>query len=249
MGAWSGVVDARRIIVVDADPDSLRHTAESVGSRSRCLGTSTSQEALRALATERFDLVLLDLSMPDITGLGLLRLIRGNPETAQIPILVVSALASEVDRVLAFEAGADDFLAKPYYAPELAVRVRALLRTFEARRNTDGDHVVRCSGVSIDLRSGRVEVEGRAVPLTATEFRVLAALEAEKGRVVRRRDLIERLRGPGAGQSERAVDAHVKSIRRKLGASRDILETVRGIGYRLSEGRQGPAEGAAESGA
>lgn len=88
MGAWSGVVDERRIIVVDADPDSLRHTAESIGRRSCCLGTSTSQEALRALATERFDLVLLDLSMPDITGLGLLRLIRGNPDTAQIPILV-----------------------------------------------------------------------------------------------------------------------------------------------------------------
>jgi DNA-binding response OmpR family regulator len=248
MGASNGVVDAKRIIVVDADPESLRHTADSLGRRSRCIGTSTSQEALRALAAERFDLVVLDLSMPDITGLGLLRLIRANPDTARIPILVVSALASEVDRVLAFEAGADDFLAKPYYAPELAVRVRALLRTFEAQRGASGDQVVRCSGVSIDLRSGRVEVEGRAVPLTATEFRVLAALEAEKGRVVRRRDLIERLRGPGAGQSERAVDAHVKSIRRKLGPSRDILETVRGIGYRLSEGHPEPAEGAAESG-
>jgi two-component system phosphate regulon response regulator PhoB len=87
-----------------------------------------------------------------------------------------------------------------------------------------------------------VEVQGRRIALTPTEFQVLAALVAEKGRVVRRRDLIERLRGPGAGQSERAVDAHVKSIRRKLGAARAILETVRGVGYRFSDPRPDAAE-------
>jgi two-component system phosphate regulon response regulator PhoB len=248
-GASKGVVDPKRIIVVDADPESLRHTAESVGTRSDCVGYSTSKEALRALAAERFDLVVLDLSLPDITGLGLLRMIRSDAETARIPILVVSAMASEVDRVLAFEAGADDFLAKPYYAPELAVRVRALLRSYSTARKADGHPAVRRCGVSIDLRSGRVEVEGRAVPLTVTEFRVLAALEAEKGRVVRRRDLIERLRGPGAGQGERAVDAHVKSIRRKLGSARSILETVRGVGYRLSEFRAERAQAPTKSSA
>jgi two-component system, OmpR family, phosphate regulon response regulator PhoB len=228
------VVDAKRILVVDPDPVSLRHASESLGQRASCVGAATAQVALGALAAERFDLVLLELALRDLTGLGLVRLIRENPETARTPIFVVSAQASEIDRVLAFEAGADDFLAKPYYAPELAVRVRTLLRAFDAT-GSDGGDAVHSRGVLIDARSGRVEVQGRTIPLTPTEFRVLAALAAEKGRVVRRRDLIERLRGPGARQSERAVDAHVKSIRRKLGAARAILETVRGVGYRLSD--------------
>jgi len=229
------VVDAKRILVVDPDPVSLRHASESLGQRASCVGAATAQVALGALKTERFDLVLLELALRDLTGLGLVRLIRENPETARTPIFVVSAQASEIDRVLAFEAGADDFLAKPYYAPELAVRVRTLLRAFDAATGSDGGDALRSRGLLIDARSGRVEVQGRTIPLTPTEFQVLAALAAEKGRVVRRRDLIERLRGPGARQSERAVDAHVKSIRRKLGAARAILETVRGVGYRLSD--------------
>jgi two-component system phosphate regulon response regulator PhoB len=238
------VAGPKRILVVDSDPESLRRTAESLGPRVVCVGAATAHEALRALAAERFDLVLVELYLRDLSGLGLLRLIRESPATARIPLFVVSAQASEIDRVLAFEAGADDFLAKPYYAPELAVRVRTLLRAFDAAAALAREEGMRRGGLVIDANAGLVEVHGRRVPLTPTEIQVLSVLVAEKGRVVRRRDLIERLRGPGARQSERAVDAHVKSIRRKLGPARAILETVRGVGYRLSDPPDPPSEGA-----
>jgi two-component system phosphate regulon response regulator PhoB len=227
------VAGPKRVLVVDSDPDARRRAVESLGQRLRCVEVGTAEGALRELAAGRFDLVLLELYLRDLSGLGLLRLIRESPETGRTPILVVSAQASEIDRVLAFEAGADDFLAKPYYAPELAVRARTLLRAFEASPPLAAEEGAR--GIVVDSNAGRVEVQGRRVPLTPTELRVLAILVAEKGRVVRRRDLIERLRGPGAGRSERAVDAHVKSIRRKLGPARGILETVRGVGYRFCE--------------
>lgn len=229
------MAEAKKVLIVDADPDARRRTAECAGPRLACTGAATAAEALGELRSDRFALIVLDLMLPDLSGLGLLRLIREAPETARIPVFVVSAQASEIERVLAFEAGADDFLAKPYYAPELAVRVRTLLRAFDALVEHPTPIGVFDGTLQIDAGSARVAVLGRRVPLTPTEYQILVTLVAEKGRVVRRRDLIERLWGPGAHQSDRAVDAHVKSIRRKLGAARDVLETVRGVGYRFCD--------------
>ena len=229
------MADPKHILVVDSDPEGSRRAAESLGPHLRATGVETAAAALGELAGRSFDLVVLELRLRDLSGLGLMRLIREDPRTTRIPIIVVSEQAAEIDRVLAFEGGADDFLAKPYYAPEFAVRVRTLLRAFESVSAAAEAEGARGAPIWIDATSGRVEVQGRRIGLTPTEIRLLAALVAEKGRVVRRRDLIRRLRGFGAVQSDRAIDAHVKSIRRKLGPSRAILETVRGVGYRFCE--------------
>jgi len=229
------VADPKNILVVDSDPEASRRAAESLGPHVRTTPVEAAADALRALASQPVDLVVLELRLRDLSGLGLLRLIREEPRTRRTPVFVVSEQASEIDRVLAFEGGADDFLAKPFYPPEFAVRVRTLLRAFESSSEGAEADGPRGAGIWIDAGAGRVEVEGRRVGLTPTELQLLSALVAEKGRVVRRRDLIRRLRGLGAGQSDRAIDAHVKSIRRKLGPSRGILETVRGVGYRFAE--------------
>ena len=223
-----------RVLLVDGDPDSRRRIAGILSPpRFACREVQTAREALREAARERPDVILLDGYLADLSGLGLCRLIRETPELARTPVILVSSQASEIDRVLAFEAGADDFLSKPFYAPELAARVAAVLRGFA---NAEPAALPRPAGrVMVDVARGRAEVSGARLDLTPIEFQLLARLVAEAGRVVRRRDLIEQVWGGRAPETDRAVDAHVKAIRRKLGPARDCLETVRGVGYRFSD--------------
>jgi two-component system phosphate regulon response regulator PhoB len=238
-------VASKVVLVVDEDDGVRTQICECLAGRQlACREAATARDALRSALADPPDLILVDLVLPDQSGLGLCRMVRESPSLAATPIIVLTSRASEIDRVLAFESGADDFLAKPFYPPELAARVSAVLRGFVGRAEVPPLHSPEGGAIQLDPRSGRVIADGRRVDLTPRERELLSALIAQAGRVVRRSQLIDRIHGGGSTpRSERAIDAHIKSIRRKLGPAREYVETVRGVGYRLSEEAIEPRSG------
>lgn len=172
----------------------------------------------------------------DVSGVALCRRVRELPLGDSIAVVVVSARADEMDRILAFENGADDFVSEPFSPREFAVRVRAILRRRQRSANAELGGEIEVGSLRLDLHGGVAELGGRRVRLTLREFEVLRHLVQNEGRVVRRVELLRALDGE-ANASERLVDTHVKSIRSKLGEARDFIETVRGIGYRFDAGR------------
>ncbi|HEX9375313.1 MAG TPA: response regulator transcription factor [Actinomycetota bacterium] len=190
--------------------------------------------ALASARGSKPDLVVLDLGLPGRDGLDVTREIR---RRSTVPIVMLTARGSEADRVAGLELGADDYVVKPFSPRELVARIRAVLRRTEAVR-TGGPEVLRAAGVEVDLPRMRVAIDGRPVDLTPTEFELLATLVREPGRVFTRSQLLEAIRGVAFESYERAIDAHVKNIRRKIeptpGRPRYLL-TVHGVGYRFAD--------------
>ena len=224
------------VLIVNAEPAARREIRESLAEPGfLCREATSAAECLRAAQSEPPDLLILDLYLPDQSGLGLCRLFRETPRVERVPIMIVSSQASEIDRVLAFESGADDFMARPFYAAELRARVDAVIRGFRSRPER---RPAPARGlVQIDAKAGRISVEGERIDLTQKEFELLAELVSHAGRVVRRKHLLARIWGSETPPSDRAIDAHVKSIRRKLGPAGRCIETVRGVGYRFVDSR------------
>jgi DNA-binding response OmpR family regulator len=208
--------------------DYLQHAGFEV------LVTGDGDSALAAARRSRPDLVVLDLGLPGRDGLDVTRELR---RTSNVPIVVVTARGEESDRIVGLELGADDYVVKPFSPKELVARVRAVLRRTASARD-GGPEVIRAAGVEVDVPRMRVMVDGRAVELTPTEFQLVRTLVREPGRVFTRSQLLDAVHGVALESYERAIDAHVKNIRRKLeplpGRPRFIL-TVHGVGYRFAD--------------
>lgn len=229
--------------MADPDAEARRSIADSLSAlRLEVDAVEDGAAALAYAEREKPDLIVLELLLPGISGLGLCRLLREDPALGHVGLVMVTDHAAEVDRILAFEAGVDDFLPKPFYGRELASRVGAVLRRSAPQRGLAGAYEAPArSLVTLQPAANAVLVGDRRLDLTPREFQLLAALIQHAGRVLTRQQLISRVwSGDGSDHTDRVVDAHIKAIRRKLGEAKDCVETVRGVGYRFSDA-PGPA--------
>ncbi|HXF65706.1 MAG TPA: response regulator [Burkholderiales bacterium] len=198
----------------------------------RVFSAARGEEGLRLAREHRPDLVILDLMLPDLAGTQVCKALKRDPATRAIHVLMLTAKGEEVDRILGFELGADDYVVKPFSVRELLLRIQAILRRGASET---GGPAVEFGVLRIDREAHRAWVEGAEIELTALEFRLLVTLYERRNRVQTRAALLDDVWGIEAELTTRTVDTHVKRLREKLGAARDYIETVRGVGYRFTD--------------
>ena len=223
------------VAVVEDDPDILRLVSETLDKGGlEVLGFERGEEFLRLARRRAPDAVVLDLMLPDADGLAICRALRAAPETAQLPILILTAKGEEADKVVGLELGADDYVTKPFSPRELLARVRALLRRRKPAVTCGA--VLELGGVLVlDPEAFTVTVAGRRVELTSTEFRLLRVLLEGKGRAFSRDQLLDQLWGNEKYVVDRTIDVHVKNLRDKLGGPGRFIKSIRGVGYKIEE--------------
>ena len=222
-----------RVALVEDEPDIaevLRFNLEKSGFAVEI--HRRGDEALEAIRKHPPALVVMDLMLPGMDGLELTRVLKRDPGTARLPLVMLTAKGEEVDRIVGLELGADDYIAKPFSPREVVLRVKAVLR----RRGGGAaatDARLEAGGIRLDAEAHRAEIRGKEIQLTATEFRLLKILLERQGRVQTRSRLLADVWGYAEDVDSRTVDTHVRRLRRKLGSEADRLETVIGVGYRL----------------
>ena len=222
------------ILVVDDEPDILELTRYTLSSEGFQVTTAaTGNEALSRIARDKPDLVVLDLMLPDQSGVEICKKLRANPTFEQLPIIMLTARSEEVDRVVGFEIGADDYVTKPFSPRELALRIRSVLRRSSNPRPRD--LLLQRDELTLDREAHRCTVAEQEIELTAKEFDLLATLMMRPGQVRTREQLIEAVWGSDFSVSSRTIDTHLKRLREKIGPYAELIQTVRGVGYRFSE--------------
>ncbi|MHC4942042.1 MAG: response regulator [Planctomycetota bacterium] len=224
-----------KILIVEDEEDILELIDYNLGREGyRTTGTMTGEEALELIKKQQFDLVILDLMLPDLNGLEVCRTLKGDSETRNLPIMMVTAKGEEADIVTGLEFGADDYLPKPFSPKVLVARVRALLRRIAT---PPAEEEAQLDFVDLEILPGRheVRVKGKSVKLTLTEFRILHFLARKPGWVFSRYQIIDAVQGEDYVVTDRSVDVQIVGLRKKLGPAGRHIETVRGVGYRFKE--------------
>jgi phosphate regulon transcriptional regulator PhoB len=223
-----------KILVVDDEADAVEMIAFNLKAAGfEVVSAEDGQEAMRKAGSAHPDLIVLDLMLPEMDGLEVCKHLRAGAETANIPIIMLTAKAGEVDRVLGLELGADDYLTKPFSPRELVLRIKNLLRRLQAEKEPKDE--MRAGDLSVNVPRHEVLLKGKPVDLTATEFKLMTLLMQRRGRVQSRDQLLRDVWDYSALVDTRTVDTHMRRLREKLGHAAHHIETIRGIGYRFSD--------------
>lgn len=220
------------VVYIVEDDGSIREIESFALKNSGCSveGFERASDFFRRLADKKPDLVLLDIMLPDMSGLEALERLRRVPETRRLPVIMVTAKSAEIDKVKGLDGGADDYITKPFGVMELISRVKALLRRASGY---DGEKIIRSGGITMDLEKRRVYVSEESVELTYKEFELLRLLLQNAGIVLSRDVIMDRIWGADYEGESRTLDMHIKTLRQKLGTAGSCITTVRNVGYRV----------------
>jgi two-component system phosphate regulon response regulator PhoB len=228
----TGTMGKGTVVVIDDEKDLIelvRYNLEKEGFD--VIGAMNGEAGLEIARQHRPNLILLDLMLPGMDGLEVCRRIRNDNSTVRIPIIILTAKADEPDRIVGLELGADDYITKPFSPRELAARVKAVLR--RAGDHHEPAEVIRRGDLLVDVARHEVSVKGAKIALTATEFRILQFLAGRPGRVYSRNEIMDAAIGHDSAVLDRTIDVHVAAIRKKLGKCGELIETLRGVGYKF----------------
>jgi two-component system phosphate regulon response regulator PhoB len=222
------------VLLVEDEPDLNQTVAFNLDSEGYSVESAfNGKDALKLIEEKTPDLILLDLMLPDMSGLEICRILRSSKKTKNIPIMMVTAKGEEIDRIVGFELGADDYIVKPFSIREFMLRVAAMLKRSGDTINNDEEKIIFGS-LEIDIAAHRVKLKDKEIPLTAKEFSLLHYLVERIGRVSTRDALLDDVWGYNCEVTTRTVDTHVKRLRAKLSDVGNNIETVRGVGYRFN---------------
>lgn len=223
------------ILIIDDEQDLAELQAFNLSKEGyETLIANDGQQGYEIAANEKPALIILDLMMPELNGIDVCKLLKKNPETATIPVIMLTARSEEIDRVVGFEVGADDYLTKPFSNRELLLRIKAILRrSATGEQGSDTSKILTIGIINIDLDRHVVTVNEETIIFTTTEFKLLMALAERKERTLSREFLLRNVWGYNHTSDTRTVDTHITRLRNKLGVAGELVKTVRGFGYKL----------------
>lgn len=226
----------KKILIIEDDADIRELIKYNLSREGYCVSEAGGgKECLHTACSEPVDLILLDLMLPEMSGLDICKALKGDSSTADIPIIMVTAKGEESEIVIGLELGADDYVVKPFSPKVLMARIKAVLRRKEISKTAETGQAIKFDNLEIHQRKREVRIDGRPVDLTFTEFQILLFLAAKPGWVFTRYQIVDAVKGTDYPVTDRSVDVQIVGLRKKLGPYGKYIETMRGVGYRFSD--------------